>query len=64
MFIVWEIRYVSKSLQVNISDVSIDFIMAGENNGVREHIRQQLLAKQKQPKIVTKVSVLLSMGNQ
>lgn len=41
-------------LQVNISDVSIDFIMAGENNGVREHIRQQLLAKQKQPKIVTK----------
>lgn len=41
-------------LQVNISDVSIDFIIAGENNGVREHIRQQLLAKQKQPKIVTK----------
>lgn len=41
-------------LQVNISDVSIDFIMAGENNGVREHIRQQLLTKQKQPKIVTK----------
>lgn len=41
-------------LQVNISDVSIDFIMAGENNGLREHIRQQLLAKQKQPKIVTK----------
>ena len=41
-------------LQVNISDVSIDFIMAGGNNGVREHIRQQLLAKQKQPKIVTK----------
>lgn len=41
-------------LQVNISDVSIDFIMAGKNNGVREHIRQQLLAKQKQPKIVTK----------
>lgn len=34
-------------LQVNISDVSIDFIMAGENAGVREHIRQQLLAKQK-----------------
>ena len=30
-------------LQVNISDVSIDFIMAGENNGVREHIKQQLL---------------------
>ena len=34
-------------LQVNISDVSIDFIMAGENDGVREHIKQQLLAKQK-----------------
>lgn len=34
-------------LNVNISDVSIDFIMAGENAGVREHIRQQLLAKQK-----------------
>lgn len=34
-------------LQVNISDVSIDFIMAGENAGVREHIRQQLLTKQK-----------------
>ena len=34
-------------LQVNISDVSIDFIMAGENAGVREHIRQQLLMKQK-----------------
>ena len=32
-------------LQVNISDVAIDFIMAGENEGVREHIRQQLLAK-------------------
>lgn len=32
-------------LQVNISDVAIDFIMAGENAGVREHIRQQLLAK-------------------
>lgn len=32
-------------LQVNISDVAIDFIMAGENDGVREHIRQQLLAK-------------------
>lgn len=37
-------------LQVNISDVSIDFIMAGENAGVREHIRQQLLAKQKPAK--------------
>ena len=34
-------------LQVNISDVSIDFIMAGENDGVREHIRQQLLSKQR-----------------
>ncbi len=34
-------------INVNISDVSIDFIMAGENAGVREHIRQQLLAKQK-----------------
>lgn len=33
-------------LQVNIQDVSIDFIMAGENAGVREHIRQQLLSKQ------------------
>ncbi|MBQ7317403.1 MAG: RNB domain-containing ribonuclease, partial [Phascolarctobacterium sp.] len=33
-------------LQVNIQDVSIDFIMAGENAGVREHIRQQLLGKQ------------------
>lgn len=34
-------------LQVNISEVSIDFIMAGENDAVREHIRAQLLAKQK-----------------
>lgn len=33
-------------LQVNIAEVSIDFIMAGENAGVREHIRQQLLGKQ------------------
>lgn len=33
-------------LQVNLEDVSIDFIMAGENAGVREHIRAQLLAKQ------------------
>lgn len=32
-------------LNVNISEVSIDFIMAGENSGVREHIRQQLLGK-------------------
>ncbi len=37
-------------LQVNISDVSVDFIMAGENAGVREHIRQQLLSKQKPAK--------------
>ena len=37
-------------LQVNISDVSIDFIMAGENDGVREHIKQQLVAKQKPSK--------------
>ncbi len=34
-------------LQVNISDVSIDFIMAGENAGVREHIRQQLMSRSK-----------------
>ncbi len=34
-------------LQVNISEVSIDFIMAGENAGVREHIRQQLLSRSK-----------------
>ena len=34
-------------LQVNLEDVSIDFIMAGENNGVREHIRQQLQSRQK-----------------
>ena len=33
-------------LQVNLQDVSIDFIMAGENAGVREHIRQQLLGRQ------------------
>lgn len=37
-------------LQVNISDVSIDFIMACENDGVREHIKQQLVAKQKPAK--------------
>lgn len=37
-------------LQVNISDVSIDFFMAGENDGVREHIKQQLVAKQKPAK--------------
>ena len=34
-------------LQVNLEEVSIDFIMAGENNGVREHIRQQLQSRQK-----------------
>ncbi len=34
-------------LQVNISDTSIDFIMAGENDGVREHIKQQLLSRQR-----------------
>lgn len=33
-------------LQANIADVSIDFIMAGENDGVREHIRQQLRSRQ------------------
>lgn len=33
-------------LQVSIEDVTVDFIMAGENAGVREHIRAQLLAKQ------------------
>lgn len=32
-------------LQVNISDRAIDFIMAGENAGVREHIRAQLLSR-------------------
>ncbi len=32
-------------LNVNIPEVSIDFIMAGENDGVREHIRSQLLGK-------------------
>ena len=32
-------------LQVNISDRAIDFIMAGENDGVREYIRAQLLSK-------------------
>lgn len=34
-------------LQVSIEDVTVDFIIAGENAGVREHIRSQLLAKQK-----------------
>ena len=33
-------------LQVSIEDVTVDFIMAGENAGVREHIRSQLLARQ------------------
>ena len=32
-------------LQVNISDRAIDFIMAGENAGVREYIRSQLLSR-------------------
>lgn len=47
-------------LQVNISDVSIDFIMAGENDGVREHIRQQLLAKQKPSKGYSSKNAILS----
>lgn len=34
-------------LQVNISDTSIDFIMAGENDCVMEHIKQQLLSRQR-----------------
>ena len=33
-------------LRVDISEVSIDFIMAGEDESVRERIRQQLLSKQ------------------
>jgi ribonuclease R len=47
-------------LQVNLSDVAIDFIMAGENEGVREHIRQQLLAKQKPASGYAKQRVALS----
>ena len=51
-------------LQVNISDVSIDFIMAGENAGVREHIRQQLLAKQKPAGGFSKKNAALSAETQ
>lgn len=51
-------------LQVNISDVSIDFIMAGENAGVREHIRQQLLAKQKPAGGYSKKKAALSAETQ
>lgn len=51
-------------LQVNISDVSIDFIMAGENAGVREHIRQQLLAKQKPAGGYSKKNAALSAETQ
>ena len=51
-------------LQVNISDVSIDFIMAGENDGVREHIRQQLLAKQKPTAGYSKKNAALSAETQ
>ncbi len=51
-------------LQVNISDVSIDFIMAGENDGVREHIRQQLLAKQKPSTGYSKKNAALSAETQ
>lgn len=51
-------------LQVNISDVSIDFIMAGENDGVREHIRQQLLAKQKPASGYSKKNAALSAQTQ
>lgn len=43
-------------LNVNISEASIDFIMAGENDGVREHIRQQLLAKQRERGLIEKAS--------
>ena len=33
-------------LQVSIEDVTIDFIMAGENASTREYIREQLQSKQ------------------
>ena len=33
-------------LQVNLEDVTIDFILAGENAGVREYIREQLQSRQ------------------
>ena len=41
-------------LQVSLEDVTVDFIMAGENAGVREHIRAQLLAKQSQSSMIEK----------
>lgn len=41
-------------LQVSLEDVTVDFIMAGENAGVREHIRAQLLAKQSQSSLIEK----------
>ncbi|MDO4178405.1 MAG: ribonuclease R [Phascolarctobacterium sp.] len=36
-------------LNVNMEEVSIDFILAGENAGVREHIKQNLLSKSSLP---------------
>ena len=51
-------------LNVNISDVSIDFIMAGENDGVREHIRQQLLSKQKPAKGMSSSRAAISAETQ
>lgn len=51
-------------LNVNISDVSIDFIMAGENAGVREHIRQQLLAKQRPSNGRSSQSAALAVATQ
>lgn len=41
-------------LQVSLEDVTVDFIMAGENADVREHIRAQLLAKQSQSSLIEK----------
>jgi len=41
-------------LQVSIEDVTVDFIMAGENAGVREHIKAQLQAKQSHASISQK----------
>ena len=41
-------------LQVSLEYVTVDFIMAGENAGVREHIRAQLLAKQGQSSMLEK----------
>ena len=43
-------------LQVSLEYVTVDFIMAGENAGVREHIRAQLLAKQGQSSMLEKRS--------